>query len=390
VTHPRALFLSHTAELGGAERMLLDVVSRWDGECRVALLADGPFRGALEAQGVAVDVEPLGALGGTRRESTAPSLGALVDVARLANRLAEPARAARVIHANTQKAFVVAAATGLIARRPVVWHLHDILTTAHFSASNIRAAVMLANARAAAVIVNSEATAEAFRAAGGKGALVHVVHNGIAAGRFDAVDDEAARAVRNGIDATAPYVIAACGRLAPWKGQHVVIAALEAIPDATAWIIGRALFGEDRYAETLRVHAKELGVADRERFLGEREDVPALMRAADVIAHTAIEPEPFGRVVVEGMLARRPVVAANAGGVREIIRDGVTGWLTPPGDPAAFAAAVRTIRALPAVERDAVLARAYADATARFSPEAMVAGVAAVLAGVVSARRRRS
>ena len=391
---PRALFVSHTAVLGGAERMLLDLVGGWDGERRVALLSDGPFRAALEARAVPVTVEPLGALGATRRESAAPGIGALVDVARLATKLAEPAREADVIHANTQKAFVVAAAAGLIARRPVVWHLHDILTTAHFSASNIKAAVMLANSRAAAVIVNSEATAAAFCDAGGKAGLVHVVYNGIPSAPYDAVTDAECRALRAATHDERAFVIAACGRLAPWKGQHVLVAALEALPDATAWIIGRALFGEDRYAETIRIQAKELGVSDRVRFLGEREDVPALLRAADVVVHTAVEPEPFGRVVVEGMLARHPVIAADAGGVREIITAADeatrTGWLTPPGDPATLAEAVRTVRALTPDARDAIVARAYADAVARFSPAVMVTGVAEVLAAVVSGRRRRT
>ena len=232
---PRVLFVSHAAVLGGAERMLLDLVTGWDGERRVALLADGPLRAAFEARQIPVDVEPLGALGETRRESAAPGLGALVDVARLATNLAAPAREADVLHANTQKAFVVAAAAGLIARRPVVWHLHDILTSAHFSASNIRAAVALANARAAAVIVNSEATGAAFRAAGGKAELVRVVHNGISSAPFDQVDDAACQSARTATGDADAWVIAACGRLAPWKGQHVVIAALEALPDATAW-----------------------------------------------------------------------------------------------------------------------------------------------------------
>lgn len=385
---PRVLFVSHTAVLGGAERMLLDLVGGWEGERRAVLLSSGPLRAALESRGVTVDVEPLGALGETRRESAAPGLGALVDVARLASRLAAPAREADVLHANTQKSFVVAAAAGLIARRPVVWHLHDILTTAHFSASNIRAAVMLANTRAAAVIANSEATAEAFRAAGGNARLVHVVYNGIPSAPFDAVDKEACHAFRAASGDAHAFVIAACGRLAPWKGQHVLIAALEAMPDAVAWIIGRALFGEDRYAETLRIQAAELGVADRVRFLGEREDVPMLLRAADLVVHTSVDPEPFGRVVVEGMLALRPVIAADAGGVPEIIRQGETGWLAPPGDPGALAERVSAVRALAAGERDAVVARAYADAVARFSPAAMVAGVRAVLDSVVSGRRR--
>ena len=387
---PRTLFVTHSGVMGGAERSLLDLVDRWKGERQVMLLAAGPLAAAFESRGIPVLVDPLGALGAIRRESGLPGLGALADVARLASRMAKVAKRMDVIHANSQKAFVVAAAAGLLARKPVVWHLRDILTTAHFSSSNISAAVMLANARAAAVIANSVATAQAFREAGGRADLVQVVHNGIAAARFDAVADAEIAAQREALGAGDAFVLAVCARLAPWKGQHVVLAAMDVLPDAHAWIIGAALFGEDAYAESLRSQAESLGVATRVRFLGEREDVPALFKAADAVVHSAVDAEPFGRVVVEGMLARRPVIASDAGGVREIVRHGETGWLVPPGDPAALAAAVREVRALSNAARQAICERAYADAHERFSIPAMVDGVSSVLATVLSARQRRT
>jgi glycosyltransferase involved in cell wall biosynthesis len=150
------------------------------------------------------------------------------------------------------------------------------------------------------------------------------------------------------------------------------------------------LFGEDAYAAGLRTQAEQLGVADRVRFLGEREDVPTLLRAADAVVHTAVDAEPFGRVVVEGMLARRPVIATDAGGVREILRDGVTGLLVPPGDPVALAGAVERVRAFSPAERAARCDAAHADAVERFTVPAMVAGVVTVLERAVSGRRRRT
>ena len=396
---PRTLFLTHSGVLGGAERSLLDLAAAWPSAHRLMVLAEGPMAEAARTRGLTVDVEPLGALAAMKRESRVPGLGALADVARLAAKVATAAKELDLIHANSQKAFVVAAAAGLLAQRPVVWHLRDILTTAHFSATNIRASVLLANARAAAVIANSAATAAAFVEAGGTATLVHVVHNGLDAARFDAVTDAEVRAARSqwgAVEATnadaadAPAcILAVCARLAPWKGQHVVIAALAQLPDAQAWIIGAALFGEHAYADGLRAQAEALGVADRVRFLGERDDVPTLLRAADVVVHSAVDAEPFGRVVVEGMLARRPVIASDAGGVREIVRDGVTGWLVAPGDPAALAAAVTRVRALPPAERTRHCEAAYADAIARFTVPAMVAGVSVVLNEVISGRRRR-
>ena len=389
LTTPRTLFLTHSGVLGGAERSLLDLVAAWPVEHRLMVLAEGPMAEMARARGIAVDVEPLGALGAVKRESGAPGLGALADVARLATKVAAAAKAMDVIHANSQKGFVVAAAAGLLARRPVVWHLRDILTTAHFSATNIRAAVMLANARAAAVIANSAATAAAFVDAGGRADRVHVVHNGLDAARFNAVSDADISAMRVALEANDACVLAVCARLAPWKGQHVVIASLEQLPDAHAWIIGAALFGEDAYAAGLHAQAESLGVADRVRFLGAREDVPTLLRASDIVVHSAVDAEPFGRVVVEGMLARRPVIASDAGGVREIVRHGETGWLVPPADPAALAAAVKQVRAVTSTERITRTDAAYADAVARFTVPAMVAGVSAVLEGVISGRRRQ-
>ncbi len=62
------------------------------------------------------------------------------------------------------------------------------------------------------------------------------------------------------------------------------------------------------------------------------------MKAVDIVVHTSIAPEPFGRVIVEGMLARKPVIATRAGGALETIDEGVTGLLVAPGDVAALKA----------------------------------------------------
>jgi glycosyltransferase involved in cell wall biosynthesis len=75
-----------------------------------------------------------------------------------------------------------------------------------------------------------------------------------------------------------------------------------------------------------------LGLQEQATFLGFRSDIPLLMSACNLILHTSIAPEPFGRVIVEAMLCGTPVIAANAGGATEIIEQNKTGWLTPPGD----------------------------------------------------------
>lgn len=143
------------------------------------------------------------------------------------------------------------------------------------------------------------------------------------------------------------------GRLTPWKGQDVLLRALpsllERVPGVRVVLVGSATdaVGRDFEAE-LRSLVVELGVADRVEFAGPRRDIPEVFAVAEVAVHSSTQPEPFGRVIVEAMAAGRPVVAAKDGGVPEIIDDGVTGLLVPPGQPEALAAAVGRLLADPA------------------------------------------
>ncbi len=379
-------FVDHAGVLGGAELSLLDLASAMRDEATVVLLGDGPFRAALEARGIDVALEPMGALAYVKKESPLPSPAALSDSWRVARKVAAHARSRAVLYANSQKAFVVAAAAGLIARRPVVWHLRDILGPPHFSSTNARAVTTIANLRAARVIANSQATADAFVQAGGRESLVRVVHNGIASEPFDAIwdDDAKAERARLGIPDGA-FLVALFGRFHAWKGQQFLLEALRDVPNVHALLVGAPLFGEDVYAAALEQFAATPALAGRVHFTGFRHDVPLLMRASDAIVHASVYPEPFGRVIVEGMLAQRPVIASRAGGVPELVQDGETGLLFTPGDPRALAQAIESTRRDPAAAA-ARVARARAVALSRFTVDAMVAGVRGILAELTSSR----
>jgi glycosyltransferase involved in cell wall biosynthesis len=391
---PRVLFVGQTGQVGGAELSLVDTACRHRERSEVLLFADGPFRRRLEDAGVRVTVAPGGgreaALALTRGSGTAAALAAAPGLARLVATVAREARRFDLVYANSQKAFVAAAAATAVARRPLLWHLRDILTEEHFGRLARTASVGLANLSRARVVADSRATARAFVAAGGREDSVSVVYNGIDAAPFDAVDGAAASAALRrelGCGPDAP-LLASFSRLSPWKGQHVLIEALRHLPGAHAVLVGGALFGEDAYEASLRRAAAGPGVAGRVHLLGFRDDVPALARAVDVVVHSSVSPEPFGRVIVEGMLAGKPVVAAGAGGAVEIVEDGVNGLLAPPGDAAALAASVRGLLADPG--RAAALARrGREDARRRFSPEAHAAGIDAVLVELAAAGQRR-
>ena len=367
----RVLFLDHVGVIGGAELAMLDVARAYRDTSTVVLFADGPFRDRLASQGIRVQVlQGSRALHAVRRETRLPSLGAVRGLASLVQRLVPIARQYDCLHANTQKAFVTACAAGMLARRPVIWELHDLLATDRFSRAHIRLDVALANYCTVRVIANSRASAAAFVEEGGRPELVRVVHNGIAAAPFDAVTDEEIAEARRDLDVGDAPLVGVFSRLGEGKGQDVALDALAHVPRAHLLLVGDALFGEDAYKASLRAQAARLGLTDRVHFLGFRSDVPRLMRTVDIVALTSSVPEPFGRVVVEGMLARRPVIATGVGGVPEIVSDG-TGVLVPPGDARALASALTRLLSDPVFAGE-VACKGRLRATTHFTVEAMV------------------
>jgi glycosyltransferase involved in cell wall biosynthesis len=147
-------------------------------------------------------------------------------------------------------------------------------------------------------------------------------------------------------------VILQASRMEPWKGHRVLIQALAAIRDVggwTCWIAGGAQRPhEEAHLAEMFALAQQLGIAQRIRFLGHRDDVPALMASADVLCQPNLGPEPFGIAFVEGMHAGLPVVATAIGGAREIV-DPACGLLVPPDDPAALGEALRGLVLDPAL-----------------------------------------
>ncbi len=134
----------------------------------------------------------------------------------------------------------------------------------------------------------------------------------------------------------APLLLA-LGRLHPNKGFDTLLAALAALPGHYLWI-----GGSGPLEAALRGEAEALGVAPRVRFLGWRDDTPALFAAADVFV-CASRVEPFGNIIIEAWAAKVPVVAAASTGPAALIADGESGIVVPVDDAAALAAAVRSL-----------------------------------------------
>jgi glycosyltransferase involved in cell wall biosynthesis len=144
-----------------------------------------------------------------------------------------------------------------------------------------------------------------------------------------------------GLSERAPLV-GAVGRLTAQKGFRFLLEALARM-DSDAHL---AIAGEGELRATLKAQAVELGLRDRVHFLGWRSDTPTVMADLDVLAVPSLW-EGFGLVTLEAMAMRKPIVASNVSALPEIVADGENGWLVPPADPAALAAALAKVLADP-------------------------------------------
>jgi glycogen(starch) synthase len=224
-------------------------------------------------------------------------------------------------------------AAGVASRVPVVVHLHNADRTADGPASPFWSRRLLGLARH--VITVSPAVAEyTLRVRPALAGRVSVIRNGVDPGEFAGVDPEA----RGG-----PYLLAV-GRLAPQKGFDVLLEALGAMTGTSSLVIAGG--GPDR--DALRAQAARLGISARVECLGEvsRERIKRLLRGAQaVVMPSRFEGNPL--IALEAMQAGAPLIASAIPGLPEELRDGATGLLVSPEDPAALANAIDRLLADP-------------------------------------------
>lgn len=160
---------------------------------------------------------------------------------------------------------------------------------------------------------------------------VHYIPNFAAAEAGEKLDRAAL-----GTPADAPLLLG-MGRLHASKAHEVSLRALQRLPDAYLWIAGDGPEGD-----ALRAEAERLGVSDRVRFLGWRDDAAALYRSADVVVFPS-RFEPLGNVVIQAWAHGVPIVAARSAGPGVLIRDGQDGFLIEIDDSEALAAKTRAL-----------------------------------------------
>lgn len=366
LTPKRVAFINPCPDIGGAERALLLLLRSLDPARyapSVVCPAVGRLTEALAAMGVPVAVVPLGRveqfsrfagrISGARVLGTAPAAGQAVRELTRFLRAQRP----ELIHTNGIKAHLLGGVCGRILGCPVVWHMRDLVPEGRLLRLFRVAAAVVPHR---IIGVSCAVTAQFGRSFTAR--RVHAVH--------DAVDVEQYRPARTAAEVRAELgfardmpLLAMVAHFTQWKGHRVFLESLaqlarEGLP-VGGLIIGGSIYrtdGHRDYESEVRAYCRSLGLENRVRFTGYQERVADYLGAADILIHPPTRPEPFGLAVIEAMALGKPVVAAAAGGVLEIVEHGTSGLLVPPGDAAAFAEAARSLLCDP--EGGARMARA--------------------------------
>ena len=357
----RVLYVNHTAGVSGAERSLLSLLAALP-DTVAPLVATPRGRLAGEAQRLGLPTTRIPGTAGSLRLHPMHTPLALGEMAAAAGfvRLAARRHRADLIHANSIRAGIVLG----LARPPSasIVHIRDCLPPGPVTTATMH----LIAATATTVVANSEYTARSVRSAASN-ARVEVVHNPVDLERWDPARIDRIRA-RAGLGGAGErrLLLGVVAQLSPWKGQDTAIEALRILReegiDAHLLLIGSAKFvaratrfDNEGYVARLRALVADAGLEDYVSWMGEREDVPELVRALDVLLLPSWE-EPFGRALIEAMALGVPVIATNVGGPPEIIQDGREGYLVAPREPEAWARAIR--RLLESPERGFEMGRA--------------------------------
>ena len=355
----RILLANHTSAWSGAEVALMRLLDALpaDHEVAVACPPEGPLPDALDRAGF--ERHPLPAVDASLRLHPVQTP---VGVSRLGAAGAALARVARrfgadVLHANTLRTGLMGAIAVRLGGPPVVVRAHE-----HLPLTPVGRSIRFVLTRSAsAVVAVSDHTARHFNE-GLPRPIAFRVYNSIDHARFNPACVLPARLREElGIDPDAE-LLGQVAQITPWKGQETAIRALSTLRrgglDAHLVIVGQIAFAakgvrydNHGYRRALHRLVTELGVDDAVHFIGQREDVPAVLRALDLSLLPSWE-EPFGLVTVESMAMGTPPVVSSVGAGPELVQDRVSGRVVPPREPEAWAEVIRELlRDRPELER---------------------------------------
>lgn len=365
----KILFISPVGERGGAEAALLNTLRFADRQrfCPlVAVLKDGPLADEVRRLGVRAVVIPTDRF---------RQLGSTVRAIRALRRLIKH-EGVGLVFGNMPMGHVFGALAAVGTGAKAVWFEQGVPDRPDLIGR------LASRLPAETIFVSSEAARRAQARLSPK-RRIRVVTLGVDLGRFNPDSIPRGRVHRElNLDCASP-VVACVARLQRWKGQTLFLQVAAHVAaghrEAHFVLVGGTLFGlEEAYARELRQEAARLLPASHVHFLGHRDDLPEILADVDIVVHSPALPEPFGLVLLEAMAMRVPVVATNAGGPAEIVVDGETGYLVPPGDVEGLAHAITSLLDDPKL-RKTMGGAGRERVQARFTAERMVREIEAAL-----------
>jgi len=245
-----------------------------------------------------------------------------------------------LVHSNSNTAHIYGGRAAQLAGVPAIWHSRDLVELGRLGPWMFKTCH--------ACVAISRAVASHLTGYADDPAKIHVIHNGIDTELFSPREPSGVVRSELGISSDSPLV-GTVGQLVPWKRHELFIEAagriVGQVPDAHFVVVGDDLFGDHPdYREQLQDRATRRGLDGKLYFTGYRDDIVPVLADLDVFVHTA-DREPFGRAIAEAMAMALPVVAVDANGPAEIIRNGTDGMLVSPDDVPALAAAVMELLA---------------------------------------------
>lgn len=343
------LFVSHTAQVSGAEKVLLNLLSYFDTNTVKPIVVcpeNGTLVEDLRNQNVAVKLVRMPGL--VRTCNPAKLLKYCLAFYRYARRFIREIRAAKadIVHCNSFASTLYSILPAKLTKTPVIWHMHDILQDRLFNKMFIRLAALGADK----IICVSDATKNGLVKFGVRADKCNIIYNSI---RNSEVRHNSLANFRQEIGATGnSKIISMIGQIAKWKGQDVFIEAVDRLSKKHSniryVIVGDIISrSAQAYKNLLHNMVSARGLFDLVIFTGFRNDVSTIIANSDIIVHASVRPDPLPTIIIEAMHLGKPVVATNVGGVPELVTNHRTGLIVPPNDPIALANAIAKLIAAP-------------------------------------------
>lgn len=338
-TMKRVALLIHSANWSGYEQGLYELLIRWNRSPApiVYLAEEGILGNKLREHGIVVRILPMDAYkrGSFNREKG--YLG-IMGTLRYARRLSQDFKHDQIecVHANTNTLYtmVYSSIAAKWAHLPLIWYVQKSVAAPYLNQTTATMIRTFFRYIPDGIMVNSLSTLASLKLPLKKMSRVQLI--------YPSYSGEYGRMI--GISPDPAYItVLLVGRLAEWKGQHLLLAAAKAfLPDRKVrfWLVGAEQYEETVYREMLQHQIRSNGLTNV-TLLGYMEDLKSVIHQADILLHTNMSPEPFNQVILQAMAAGIPIIASNIGGPKEVIRDGETGILFPPGDIGALRRSIR-------------------------------------------------